>query len=82
MHPTVSEASGFACPEKIVVSEQLQRYCEGVRPCPRCHRRRHLKEHRLDWFHVTRRIARIEKEFLYLPYGDEYPLRIALLLPG
>jgi hypothetical protein len=27
-------------------------------------------EHRLDWFHVARRIARIEKEFLYLPYED------------
>jgi hypothetical protein len=26
-------------------------------------------EHRLDWFHVARRIARIEKEFLYLPTG-------------
>jgi len=22
-------------------------------------------QHRLDWFHVARRIARIEKEFLY-----------------
>jgi hypothetical protein len=29
--------------QEIVVSEQLQRYCEAVRPCPRCHRRRHLK---------------------------------------
>src|SRR5271165_6355013 len=27
--------------QEIVVSEQLQRYCEAVRPCPRCHRRRH-----------------------------------------
>src|SRR5271163_4811216 len=26
-------------------------------------------QHRLDWFHVVRRIGRIEKEFLYLPYG-------------
>ena len=26
-------------------------------------------EHRLDWFHVARRIARIEKEFLYLRMG-------------
>ena len=32
--------------EEIVVSEQLQRYCEAVRPCPRCHRRRHLKDYR------------------------------------
>src|SRR5271165_3253950 len=32
--------------QEIVVSEQLQRYCEGVRPCPRCHRRRHLKDYR------------------------------------
>jgi hypothetical protein len=22
--------------QEIVVSEQLQRYCEAVRPCPRC----------------------------------------------
>jgi hypothetical protein len=29
-------------------------------------------QHRLDWFHVARRIARIEKEFLYLPYGDDF----------
>ena len=29
-------------------------------------------EHRLDWFHVARRIGRIEKEFLYLPYGDDF----------
>jgi hypothetical protein len=32
--------------QEIVVSEQLQRYCEAVRPCPRCHRRRHLKDYR------------------------------------
>jgi hypothetical protein len=32
--------------QEIVVSEQLQRYCEAVRPYPRCHRRRHLKDHR------------------------------------
>ena len=31
--------------QEIVVSEQLQRYCEAVRPCPRCHRRRHLKDY-------------------------------------
>ena len=30
--------------QEIVVSEQLQRYCEAVRPCPRCHHRRHLKD--------------------------------------
>jgi hypothetical protein len=29
--------------QEIVVNEQLQRYCEAVRPCPSCHRRRHLK---------------------------------------
>jgi hypothetical protein len=30
--------------QEIVVSEQLQRYCEAaVRPCPRCHRRCHLR---------------------------------------
>ena len=23
--------------QEIVVSEQLQRYCEAARPCPRCH---------------------------------------------
>ena len=34
-------------------------------------------EHRLDWFHVARRIARIEKEFLYLPYGDDFQERLA-----
>src|SRR5271166_2524709 len=34
-------------------------------------------EHRLDWFHVARRIARIEKEFLYLPYGDDFHERLA-----
>jgi hypothetical protein len=32
--------------QEIVVSEQLQRYCEAVRLCPRCHRRRHLKDYR------------------------------------
>jgi hypothetical protein len=32
--------------QEIVVREQLQRYCEAVRPCPRCHRRRHLKDYR------------------------------------
>ena len=32
--------------QEIVVSEQLQRYCEAGRPCPRCHRRRHLKDYR------------------------------------
>jgi hypothetical protein len=35
-------------------------------------------EHRLDWFHVARRIARIEKEFLYLPYGDDFQERLAV----
>src|SRR5271166_3833693 len=30
--------------QEIVVSEQVQRYCEAVRPCPRCHRRRHLSQ--------------------------------------
>jgi hypothetical protein len=34
-------------------------------------------EHRLDWFHVARRIARIEKEFLYLPYGHDFQERLA-----
>jgi hypothetical protein len=29
-------------------------------------------EHRLDWFHVARRIARIEKKYRYLPYGDDF----------
>jgi hypothetical protein len=32
--------------QEIVVSEQLERYCETVRLCPRCHRRRHLKDYR------------------------------------
>src|SRR4029077_16916392 len=32
--------------QEIGVSEQLERYCEAVRPCPRCHRRRHLKDYR------------------------------------
>jgi hypothetical protein len=32
--------------QEIVVSEQLERYCDAVRPCPRCHRRRHLKDYR------------------------------------
>jgi hypothetical protein len=32
--------------QEIVVSEQLQRYCEAVRRCPRCHRRHHLKDYR------------------------------------
>ena len=32
--------------QEIVVSEQLQRHCEALRPCPRCHRRRHLKDYR------------------------------------
>ena len=34
-------------------------------------------QHRLDWFHIARRIARIEKEFLYLPYGDDFQERLA-----
>ena len=34
-------------------------------------------QHRLDWFHVARRIARIEKEFLYFPYGDDFQERLA-----
>jgi hypothetical protein len=34
-------------------------------------------EHRLDWFHVARRITRIEKEFLYLPSGDDFQERLA-----
>jgi hypothetical protein len=33
--------------------------------------------HRLNWLHVARRIARIEKEFLYLPYGDDFQERLA-----
>ena len=32
--------------QEIMVSEQLERYCEAVRPCPRCHCRRHLKDYR------------------------------------
>ena len=36
--------------QEIVVSEQMQRYCETVRPCPRCHRRRHLKDYRCRRF--------------------------------
>jgi hypothetical protein len=36
--------------QEIVVSGQLERYCEAVRPCPRCHRRRHLKECRCRRF--------------------------------
>jgi hypothetical protein len=34
-------------------------------------------QHRLDLFHVARRIARIEKEFLYLAYGDDFQVRLA-----
>jgi hypothetical protein len=29
-------------------------------------------QNRLDWFHIARRITRIEKEFLYLPYGPDF----------
>jgi hypothetical protein len=29
-------------------------------------------QHRLDWFHLARRIARIRKELLYLPYGNDF----------
>ena len=36
--------------QEIVASEQLERYCEAVRPCPRCHRRRHLKDYRCRRF--------------------------------
>jgi hypothetical protein len=36
--------------QEIVVSEQLERYCEAVRPCPRCHRQRHLKDYRCRRF--------------------------------
>jgi hypothetical protein len=36
--------------QEIVVSEQMQRHCEAVRPCPRCHRRRHLKDYRCRRF--------------------------------
>ena len=34
-------------------------------------------QHRLDWFHVARRIGRIKKEFLYLPSGDDFQKRLA-----
>jgi hypothetical protein len=34
-------------------------------------------QHRLDWFHVARRIARIEKECLYLPCGEDFQERLA-----
>ena len=33
--------------------------------------------HRLDWFHVARRIERIRKGLLYLPYEDDFRERIA-----
>src|SRR6202521_3543201 len=36
--------------QEIVVSEQLQRHCEAVRPCPHCHRRRPLKDYRCRRF--------------------------------
>jgi hypothetical protein len=36
--------------QEIVVSEQLERYCKAVRPCPRCHRQRHLKDYRCRRF--------------------------------
>jgi len=32
---------------------------------------------RLDWFHVARRIERIRKGFLYLPYDQDFQQRIA-----
>jgi hypothetical protein len=38
--------------QEIVVSEQLQRHCEAARPCPVCHRRRHLKDDRRRHFHT------------------------------
>jgi hypothetical protein len=105
--------------QEIVVSEQLQRYCEAVRPCPRCHRRRHLKDYRCRRFDTVFgrlgvRVPRFdgcrhsgellnaspvpglgrnasivwigpccttdrasEKEFLYLPYGDDFQERHA-----
>ena len=34
-------------------------------------------EHRLDRFHVARRIGRIEKEFLYLPEPHDFQERLA-----
>jgi hypothetical protein len=36
--------------QEIVVSEQLERYCKAVQPCPRCHRQRHLKDYRCRCF--------------------------------
>jgi hypothetical protein len=30
--------------QETVVTEQLSMHCETVRPCPVCHRRRHLKD--------------------------------------
>src|SRR6202051_4818346 len=45
--------------QEIVVSEQLQRYCEAVRPCPRCHRRRHLKDYRYRRFDTVFGRARV-----------------------
>ena len=39
--------------QEIVVNEQLERYCEAVRPCPRCHRRRHLKDYRRRRFYTV-----------------------------
>jgi hypothetical protein len=34
-------------------------------------------EHRLDWFHIARRIERIRKDFLYLPSGPDFGERLA-----
>jgi hypothetical protein len=39
---TRSQFSG-GC-KRLWPAKQLQRYCEAVRPCPRCHHRRRLKE--------------------------------------
>jgi hypothetical protein len=34
-------------------------------------------EHRLDWFHVSRRVERIRKQLLYLPESPVYGWRVA-----
>jgi hypothetical protein len=42
--------SQFSGGYKRLWSTNNQRYCEAVRPCPRCHRRRHLKDYRCRRF--------------------------------
>jgi hypothetical protein len=71
--------------QEIVVSEQLQRYCEAVRPCPRCHRRRHLKDYRCRRFDTVFGWLGVRAHILMaavIVVNDSLPLRYRNCCPS